>query len=139
MPACDDELARGAHEAATRLLVRWSEITSTPPPDDAALATMIIERMRDTTTSAEPFAALSARDRELLETLRGVVRRTNRFLDRLEQVEMGELAFAENLTSLMRLYWDTAEEMSGRASALFATHPWSALAVPGRLDDRKPS
>jgi hypothetical protein len=70
---------------------------------------------------------MHARDRELIKSLRGVVDRTSQFIERTEQIEMGELAFADNLTSLTRLYWDTAEEMSGRAAALFATHPWSGL------------
>ncbi|HEY3480581.1 MAG TPA: hypothetical protein VGL02_16930 [Streptomyces sp.] len=131
MTADDADLDRAAHEAAGRLLLRWEEITGETPPDQATLAARIVGCMRDTAAATERLAALSERDRELIETLRGVVRRTNQLLTRLAEVEMGELAFADNLMALTRLYWDTAEEMSGRAAALFATHPWSSLALSG--------
>lgn len=133
MTADDADLDRAAHEAAGRLLLRWEEITGETPPDQATLAARIVGCMRDTAAATERLAALSERDRELIETLRGVVRRTNQLLTRLAEVEMGELAFADNLMALTRLYWDTAEEMSGRAAALFATHPWSSLTQSGPL------
>lgn len=76
--------------------------------------------------------ALSERDRQLIATIRQVAARSTAFADRVEdeEPELGELAYAGLLTSLMRLYWDTADEGMGRAAALFATHPWSSLTTP---------
>ncbi|WP_372672959.1 hypothetical protein [Amycolatopsis kentuckyensis] len=90
------------------------------------------------------------RDRALTKKIRQVASRSVAFAELVEDEDtvIGELAFAEGLTSLMRLYWDTAEEMMGRASALYATHPWSSLTLPGPPiapqtvesgDDRTPS
>lgn len=76
--------------------------------------------------------ALSERDRELIATIRRVAARSTAFADRVEdeEPELGELAYAGLLTSLMRLYWDTADEGLARCAALFATHPWSSPATP---------
>lgn len=74
------------------------------------------------------------RDQKLLADLRRVAEKTTAFVATAESGEIGEIKFAEGLTTLMRLYWDTADELGARATALFATHPWSSLAPrPGAL------
>jgi hypothetical protein len=74
---------------------------------------------------------MQERDRELIADLRKAITKTEQFIKSAESGELGELKIAEGLSVLMRIYWDTAEELSGRASALFATHPWSSLAQAG--------
>ncbi|WP_439377504.1 hypothetical protein [Amycolatopsis lexingtonensis] len=66
-----------------------------------------------------------------MATIRQVAARSTEFADRVEdeETELGELAFADGLTALMRLYWDTADDGMARCAALFATHPWSSLAT----------
>jgi hypothetical protein len=64
------------------------------------------------------------RDKKLLENLRKVVTRSTKFIERAESGEVRELASADGLGVLSRTYGDASEEMSGRAAALYATHPW---------------
>lgn len=71
------------------------------------------------------------RDRELLKGLRQLATSLTDFVERAETDETDELAFADGLGVLMRACWNTAEELSARGAALYATNPWHIPAAPG--------
>ncbi len=76
---------------------------------------------------------MSERDRALLDQLRKVIEKSNQFIETAEAGTIEELKFAEGLGVLMRLHWDVADEMSARASALYATNQWRSFAQQGPL------